>query len=1764
MPKSYRIRTSVDGLQDSEKTIRVQVDQDFDFLEVLSLKLTQSDVYDRFCADYGVVVGRVVANGGFGVPNAKVSVFVPLDAIDETDPIISTLYPYKDVTEKNEDGFRYNLLPYTPSYEGHVPTGTFPTREDVLTRKEVLQIYEKYYKYTVKTNDSGDYMIVGVPLGNQRIFLDVDLSDMGCFSQRPTDLIRIGKATEKQFNGNQFKSSSDLGSLPQLVTQVKNISVSSFWGAGGACDVGITRVDFDLRDSNVNIEPVATFMGSIMSSGKNAFIKNTCKVMSEQGDLCGMIASPGRILAIRQTINSDRNGDPILEQYQLEQGGKVIDENGAFVVDVPMNLDYVTTNEFGEQVLSNDPRVGIPTSGKYRFKIKWEDGEQELGAIQNSDSLISSRLINLQPLNSKGSLVRANYLLPNIKEYGWTAANSDPSSNEGNRFSQSFSNETQETQEWVSTSYASNTTIFLDNIDGEYQSLVLYREVTPNSNNFEIVNSRWIDLPQGGKVKVVINKRKKSITFNSGTRNLQTYRTVKLNFQELDYTYALFQKSYSFSLNWNDYPDKDEAISCRDFFYKFNYNKVYTTAQLIDEYRGGSSNGNARGNFLSIKEILDRSCEGEINKFPINDGVRNFDLLYFIISILFLLLTIVGGIILINYHLIKWLWNNFAPFVLTAIIGVALKNSAQEFVASAQAFIGSSLSFGATALLAIPFFSKGLLWLAFAGTMIAFFKQITKFKFPSLKLPMITYPDCSACDCDKDNSTTFSVDYTQGDFNISPLADINQPGVYNQCNPGGYDVDGQFAQYYRLGLGQITAGRDDVDDKNFARTAYYNLSGDKYTWWSNYNLPLPERINVYNTKGHYFSKGAGGGGGTNKIKVFPNYKYNEIGTIISPKQKHYYDQPLIFLADADQLSNFQTGGLLSFINPNNTKDVNILSASTVQNGLGTFSVTGTTIPSGNTSINITYANPDNPNSEITTNFRILQNLYPQEQASYLFPSDIEYYQVVTATTVSTVENLVKGKSVNESSFYKRVIDGKVDGRFYYKDEVEGRSTGTITGGKVSCVENYSNLVVVILMKGVDPYTTRQDTKIDISLPLGLNEGSVIVESKYKLNIPIQKGLGLEKYDTITSNASTSIFYNSYVFTPSTGTGLFKFSGYTTNNHRYYSSFDKNNDNLSLGVQTTDGYYSVGAKGNVYTFGGYKGPNNIVGISDTYNGYYDYEYVEGGSLMWSSANPYPVNKNAGQHSYQRSVYVETGNTLNISNSTKIVMRTDRLPRSDQFDNDFVFAQNKSFGFYFVTDNGVGVQVQATINTTSDFTTQQGVGFEEAYGSGTTSVMTSFSCSNMVPLGAYYQAPGNSIQLLPPQDSVYYTAGDTNYPIMENGCYRLVEKDLAIGADLKSFSEWKSRFLFGFALCRNVFGMTFTNQWINGVLYMPGFQNDKVYVGLDTKFPRYNFCRQKIMFREENNSFFYRSSPYNINTQSFVGMDSGVSSDKGSNGLFLGNPTTIVDLGPKDSIVKNICPKPEFQGYNISRLDATTYKNIGDLMQFFAISRLSNARFIDKIPLLGIGQMFSRKGQKIDGDLAQLTSINSELGIVPFSPESYTDNSLYFDALPEAVVGVFFTGDTTPRDLITPGREIFIDTPNKFAYNYFGFNSQTVPMYKWGLKQKGTGSLFGSEENSWVTTSASKFKVIQYQGIDRLSDGTYFSSSIIHPTTQRPGYIYNSTALSASTGEITGYTYNGQPNTSPSEFMVGAPFHFYFGLKAGKTAYDIFLKKNLIDI
>ena len=171
MSNSYRIRTTP-GV---DKSIKVLIYQEFEYIEILSLKILQEQIYTRQCSDYGVVIGRISINNWFGLPNAKVSIFIPLTDEDSVNPIISEIYPYKTTTDQNEDGYRYNLLPYTKSHSNHTPTGTFFDREDVLIDPTLIEVYDKYYKYTTTTNDSGDFMLFGVPTGQQTIFVDLDL-----------------------------------------------------------------------------------------------------------------------------------------------------------------------------------------------------------------------------------------------------------------------------------------------------------------------------------------------------------------------------------------------------------------------------------------------------------------------------------------------------------------------------------------------------------------------------------------------------------------------------------------------------------------------------------------------------------------------------------------------------------------------------------------------------------------------------------------------------------------------------------------------------------------------------------------------------------------------------------------------------------------------------------------------------------------------------------------------------------------------------------------------------------------------------------------------------------------------------------------------------------------------------------------------------------------------------------------------------------------------------------------------------------------------------------------------------------------------------------------------------------------------------------------------------------------------------------------------------------------------------------------------------
>lgn len=395
MIQKHRINTSLNG----DKKVTVELKQDYDLLEILSLKFTQQDAYTSLCADYGVVCGRVTANNGLGIPNARVSILVPISEQDEQDPVISALYPYKLSNDKSEDGYRYNLLPARQQHAGHTPTGTFPDQNDILSTEEYLEVFEKYYKFTAKTNYAGDYMIWGVPLGEQQLHIDVDLSDMGCFSLRPYDFIRQGEDPNKFDRFFKFRSDTDIDGLPQIVAFDKTIDISPFWGNMDLCQIGITRADFDLSNLGIKVDPVSLMLVSTVTDSNSDAVKRSGVIRRKSGYKCNLQTSDGKIQGVRFTgrkvIGSD--GVSIYPELEYFDPG-IIDDDGIAMATIPMNLDFIYTNEFGEQETTNDPNKGIATSTIARLKLNLSDSAE--GSTKGTTS--------------------ATYLVPNIREFNKT------------------------------------------------------------------------------------------------------------------------------------------------------------------------------------------------------------------------------------------------------------------------------------------------------------------------------------------------------------------------------------------------------------------------------------------------------------------------------------------------------------------------------------------------------------------------------------------------------------------------------------------------------------------------------------------------------------------------------------------------------------------------------------------------------------------------------------------------------------------------------------------------------------------------------------------------------------------------------------------------------------------------------------------------------------------------------------------------------------------------------------------------------------------------------------------------------------------------------------------------------------------------------------------------------------------------------------------------------------------------------------------------
>nr|MDA3780647.1 hypothetical protein [Bacteroidales bacterium] len=413
-----------------DKHIKVKLEQNIDTLEFMSLNISTTDAYQNFNADYGVLVGRVIANNGIGIPNAKISIFIPLTDEDANNSDIYSVYPYKTPRDKNNEGKRYNLLPRVSEIDPNTtivtplqPFGSFPIKEEVVGNKPFLDVYKKYYKYTALTNNAGDYMIFGVPTGTQIVHLSLDITDIGEYSMTPAAMVVNLGYSPSLFtdNNTKIKPSKDLNDLPHIETQEISVDIIPFWGDVDNFEIGITRQDFRVRAELIN---TFTIFGNIFTDNyksrwaANWVSDNEVHAVEQlyrinNGD--NIDVSSKRITNVTETIYyypnniSDTeiagNGTNLASKMLvLDKSQYTVHKNkGEFVFIINCNRKKIIKNENGDPVEVNESyNGGVYT--EFKGFITLEFTEEDLptpnrkydnvigGIINNSVTIFRTRI----------------------------------------------------------------------------------------------------------------------------------------------------------------------------------------------------------------------------------------------------------------------------------------------------------------------------------------------------------------------------------------------------------------------------------------------------------------------------------------------------------------------------------------------------------------------------------------------------------------------------------------------------------------------------------------------------------------------------------------------------------------------------------------------------------------------------------------------------------------------------------------------------------------------------------------------------------------------------------------------------------------------------------------------------------------------------------------------------------------------------------------------------------------------------------------------------------------------------------------------------------------------------------------------------------------------------------------------------------------------------------------------------------------------------
>jgi hypothetical protein len=236
---------------------------------------------------------------------------------------------------------------------------------------------------------------------------------------------------------------------------------------------------------------------------------------------------------------------------------------------------------------------------------------------------------------------------------------------------------------------------------------------------------------------------------------------------------------------------------------------------------------------------------------------------------------------------------------------------------------------------------------------------------------------------------------------------------------------------------------------------------------------------------------------------------------------------------------------------------------------------------------------------------------------------------------------------------------------------------------------------------------------------------------------------------------------------------------------------------------------------------------------------------------------------------------------------------------------------------------------------------------------------------------------------------------------------------------------------------------------------------------------NYCEDLLYYKVKEKTsnepvkrFYYRSTKWNGSVFQ--------KTSSGSQFSTLRHPTTIMDLGPRDEFIKEICVDPTLDPNCsvVRNIGPTSYQNFKEMLGLYINYRLdTNAQFGYKDFFSNTGYTsnypFNTNKEILNGDVTQLISINNEVGVEEFDLQNryygqYSPTILDPDDYQQLFKSQSGTANgPMPINFVLDDEgyrvRVCLNEPGRLTES-----SQIVPFFYWDKKGQGFGEGYGQ---SW---------------------------------------------------------------------------------------------------